>query len=103
MKEIETMRKLNEQQYHAAYDAIREPARPRGDSHRLGICGGHGDLCSRCGKIEYAWHIQVARVIGAAVVARPEETLSEYWHRAGGKFLDTWPGAAREAMAVSSR
>ena len=53
----------------------------------LGICGGHADLCSHCSDHGYRalWHW---------TESQPDpiqgETLSEYWRRINGKFLDAW-------------
>ena len=59
----------------------------------LGICGGHADLCHACHKFELA----EVRAWAKDKPARGQaEAPAEYWHRIGGRFLDSWYQVAHE-------
>ena len=86
---------------HPAYAATPGPRRLEGEHHRVGICGGNADLCGQCHEWELAWHLEVARKIGAASPLLPSEGSEHYWQRIGGRYLDTYIEARREAYRVA--
>ena len=91
-----------EYQTNPLYDRFPFPTtgRPAGRSHQEGTCGGHADLCPTCERIEQEWHNRVALELGKAHAPLAGESLSAYWRRIGGRYLDTWCGAAFTAYTV---
>ncbi len=63
---------------HPAYAATPGPRRLEGEHHRV-----------------------VARKIGAASPLLPSEGSEHYWQRIGGRYLDTYIEARREAYRVA--
>ena len=74
-----------------------EARRLKGRYHQNGTCGGIHGLCHTCHKWQEEWHLTIAREIGREYPRQPDENPYKYWDRIGGRYLDSWPEAAREA------
>lgn len=85
-------------EYHRAYSVVKEAKRPFGQSHQRGTCGGHADLCAECHRLEWEWHKAITLLICQDMPPQPKERYADYWHRVGGRFLDTWYSCAALAF-----
>jgi len=81
------------------------PTRPRAmrpstsGKYRL----GNADLCGWCWEHQLAWHKKIGQEIGESDPPKPGEREGVYWHRVGGKFLDTYIEACREAFKAARK
>lgn len=88
---------------HPAYARNPGPPRLPGESHQRGICGGNADLCGWCWEHQLAWHKKIGKEIGESDPPKPGEREGVYWHRVGGRFLDTYIEACREAFKAARK
>ncbi len=83
----------------------RRIARDRRDGyrarHRIGLCGGHADLCPECQEDETEMMTAEACTFARHTPPIEGETLTRYWRRRRGPFDDAWLDASHAAFLAA--